>query len=112
MIQNRGGTGAARRLERAADLVPNLENKFTPGALRETFTGDNASGVMVMNPKDFEKFATPLTQSHKTSSEGFYRIGNQFSNSRNRAFHAILEGSRAFQRSDAAAERGTGQRMN
>jgi len=65
LVKQQGGSGAAKRLERAADLVPNLENKFQPQALKSAFTGDNASAVMVMPPNDFQKFATPLPTHHK-----------------------------------------------
>ena len=57
--QEKGGYGA-RRVERAADEVPNLENLYTLDALKERFLGDNAKALMTMNPKDFEKFATEL----------------------------------------------------
>ena len=57
--QEKGGYGA-RRVERAADEVPNLENMYTLDALKERFTGDNAKALMTMSPADFEKFATEL----------------------------------------------------
>jgi hypothetical protein len=57
--QEKGGYGA-RRVERAADEVPNLENLYTLDALKERFLGDNAKALMTMNPADFEKFATEL----------------------------------------------------
>jgi hypothetical protein len=57
--QEKGGYGA-RRVERAADEVPNLENMYTLDALKERFLGDNAKALMTMSPADFEKFATEL----------------------------------------------------
>ena len=57
--KEKGGYGA-RRVERAADEVPNLENMYTLDALKERFTGDNAKALMTMSPADFEKFATEL----------------------------------------------------
>jgi hypothetical protein len=57
--QEKGGYGA-RRVERAADEVPNLEKMYTLDALKERFTGDNAKALMTMSPADFEKFATEL----------------------------------------------------
>jgi hypothetical protein len=57
--QSKGDYGA-RRVERAADEVPNLEKMFTEDALREAFSGDNAKAVMTMNPADFEKYAARL----------------------------------------------------
>lgn len=65
LIKQQGGSAAAKRLERAADLVPNLEKKFKPETLKSAFAGDNATAVMVMKPSDFEKYATPLPEGHK-----------------------------------------------
>lgn len=62
--EREGGYGAAR-LERAADEIKNLEKLYTQDALRQAFTGDNASALMTMNPADFEKFATPIPPSAK-----------------------------------------------
>jgi hypothetical protein len=61
------GDFGARRVERAADEIPNLEKMFTDEALREAFSGDNAKAVMTMNPADFEKYAARL---HYKSSVG------------------------------------------
>jgi hypothetical protein len=57
--QEKGGYGS-RRLERAADEVPNLEKMYTLDALKERFLGDNAKALMTMSPADFEKFASEL----------------------------------------------------
>jgi hypothetical protein len=57
--QEKGGYGA-RRLERAADEIPNLEKLYNERALKDVFTGDNARALMTMNPKDFGKYAMPL----------------------------------------------------
>jgi hypothetical protein len=57
--QEKGGYGA-RRVERASDEVPNLENLYTLDALKERFLGDNAKALMTMSPADFEKFASEL----------------------------------------------------
>jgi hypothetical protein len=59
--QEKGGYGA-RRLERAADEIPNLEKMYQQEALRQAFVGDNAKALMTMNPADFEKYATPLVE--------------------------------------------------
>jgi hypothetical protein len=75
LIKNQGGTGAAQRLERAADLVPNLENQYQPQALKSAFAGDNARAMMVMNPSDFEKYAVPLGFEHKSSLTKPYNLG-------------------------------------
>ena len=57
--QEKGGYGA-KRVERAADEIPNLERLYKEQALKEAFTGDNARALMTMNPKDFGKYAMPL----------------------------------------------------
>jgi hypothetical protein len=57
--QSKGNYGA-KRVERAADEIRNLEALFQEQALREAFGGDNAKALMTMNPKDFEKFAEPI----------------------------------------------------
>lgn len=57
--QSKGDFGA-RRVERAADEIPNLERMYKEEGLRSAFTGDNAQAVMTMKPGDFEKFAKRL----------------------------------------------------
>tara|TARA_R110000868_G_scaffold42198_5_gene143230 strand:- start:1143 stop:4556 length:3414 start_codon:yes stop_codon:yes gene_type:complete len=74
LIKNQGGSGAAQRLERAADLVPNLEHQYQPQALKEAFSG-NRSLVSVMNPADFEKYAAPISSETKSSLSKSRRIG-------------------------------------
>lgn len=64
--QSKGEYGA-RRVERAADEIPNLEKMYKDQALREAFLGDNAKAVVTMNPADFERYAVPL-QSRFTDS--------------------------------------------
>lgn len=57
--QSKGDFGA-RRVERAADEIPNLEKLYKEEGLRSAFVGDNAQAVMTMKPGDFEKFAKRL----------------------------------------------------
>jgi hypothetical protein len=76
LIKNQGGTAAAKRLEKAADIVPNLETKFQPQALKSAFTADNASAVMLMPPGNFEKYAMPISK-EATEYKG-YRIGDVY----------------------------------
>jgi len=64
-VRNTKGNYGARRVERAADEIPNLERMYQEDALKEAFTGDNASAMMSINPSDFEKFARELER--KTS---------------------------------------------
>jgi hypothetical protein len=65
--QSKGDFGA-RRVERAADEIPNLERMYKEEGLRSAFTGDNAQAMMTMNPADFEKFALPLVKSKGSRS--------------------------------------------
>jgi hypothetical protein len=61
----RKGKGAygARRVERAADEVPNLEQLYNTRALLNAFNGHNASAMMTMNPRNFEHYSVPLDPS-------------------------------------------------
>lgn len=59
-VRNIKGNYGARRVERAADEIPNLEKMFQGDALKEAFTGDNASAMMSLNPAEFEKYAIEL----------------------------------------------------
>lgn len=64
-VKEKRGTYGAQRVEQAADLVPNLEQQFTENALLKAFTGhgDNAYGLTVMSPSEFEDWAQPLNKS-------------------------------------------------
>lgn len=57
--QSKGDYGA-KRVQRAADEIKNLEKLYQEEGLRFAFTGDNAQALMTMNPADFEKFALEL----------------------------------------------------
>ncbi len=70
-IRKSSGDYAARRLERAADEIPNLEKLYKEEAIRRAFTGDNAKAVATMNPKDFQKYAREL-EKQSSSSVGPY----------------------------------------
>ena len=59
-IRQSKGEYGARRVERAADEIPNLDKLYKESALIEAFGGDNAKGLMTVNPKDFENYAIPL----------------------------------------------------
>ena len=60
-LRQKHGEFVAKRIQRAADEIPNLESMYTPEALDFTFTRHNA-GLMSMNPADFEKFAEPMRE--------------------------------------------------
>jgi hypothetical protein len=49
-IRKARGSYEAKRLERAADEVPNLERLYQREVLEGLFSGDNAKGVMTMRP--------------------------------------------------------------
>jgi hypothetical protein len=59
-LRDREGEYGLKRLQRAADEIPGLENMYTLQALKEAFGGDNAKALMTMNPADFERFAVRL----------------------------------------------------
>ena len=71
--QSKGDFGA-RRVERAADEIPNLEKLYKEEALKQAFTGDNAKALMTMNPKDFERYATPIPKSAEMPMQ--YRVND------------------------------------
>lgn len=64
-IRESKGSFGAKRVQRAADEIKNLENLYTEEALRKAFGGDNAKALMTMNPADFERFAIPLVMQEK-----------------------------------------------
>jgi len=61
-ILNNEGTYGARRMERAFDEIPNLEDMYNEHALKRAFTGDgqNTNLLARINPADFEKYAVGL----------------------------------------------------
>ena len=74
--QSKGDYGA-RRVERAADEIPNLEKLYQENALKEAFIGDNARALMTMNPKNFEKYASPIPPS-MSKPQQYRGYGSQF----------------------------------
>ena len=66
-VRTAKGNYGAKRVERAADEIANLEKMYTDEALRQAFSGDNAKAMMTMNPADFENYAARL---HYKSSVG------------------------------------------
>jgi len=61
-IRQSKGEYGAKRVQRAADKIPNLERLYTEKALTQAFGGDNAKALMAMNPADFEEFAHPILE--------------------------------------------------
>ena len=59
-VRRERGEYMARRVERAADEVPNLEQQYNQRALKEAFGESNPQALMVMDPKNFEEYANPL----------------------------------------------------
>jgi len=64
-IRESKGSFGAKRVQRAADEIKNLERLYTEEALKKAFGGDNAKALMTMNPEDFERFAIPLVMQEK-----------------------------------------------
>jgi len=62
--QSKGDYGA-KRVQRAADEVKDLEKLYQEEALRQAFLGDNAQAMMTMNPADFERFALEMVPHQK-----------------------------------------------
>jgi hypothetical protein len=62
-LLERGGERQAKRLQRAADEIPGLEDQYQSNALIRAFLGRKGypyQGVMTMKSGDFENFARPL----------------------------------------------------
>jgi hypothetical protein len=74
--QSKGDYGA-RRVERAADEIPNLEKLYKEQALIDAFGGDNAKALMTMKPKDFEKYAAPLDARFMDEHSTRYTTGGE-----------------------------------
>ena len=68
--QSKGEYGA-KRVERAADEIPNLEKLYKEEALKQAFQGDNAKPLMTINPADFEKYAMGLPTRTVTEPRSF-----------------------------------------
>jgi hypothetical protein len=68
-VRESKGAYGAKRVERAADEVKNLDKIYKEGALREAFLGDNAKALVNMNPADFEKYALELVKRKNVSPE-------------------------------------------
>ena len=73
-IRQSKGEYGAKRVERAADEIPNLEKMYQEEALRRAFSGDSARGLMTINPADFEKYATPIPMDIAKSKRYFTDI--------------------------------------
>lgn len=63
VIDKKGAYGG-KRVQRAADEIPRLDQKYTQDALSQAFLGDNAKALMTMDPADFEKYAATLASYH------------------------------------------------
>ena len=70
-LRQHEGEYGVKRLQRAFDEIPGLENMYDYEALRSAFGGDNAQALMTMNPADFEKFAHRLgSEEDESAYEG------------------------------------------
>ena len=107
-IRDTKGEYGAQRVERAADLVPNLEKQYSVRALREAFDGDNAKSVMVMNPADYEKYARQLPEHYGKSISGIqFKEGKQvpITIPPSESYYDILTGKNPLERSDYTAKK-------
>jgi hypothetical protein len=79
-IADESGEYNAKRLDRAADEVKNLETIYSPEALRRAFMGDNTTGLAVISPSDFQKYAAFLSKRGYDAFEHggeSYKIGDK-----------------------------------
>ena len=76
IVQERMGGYGAKRLERAADEIPDLDKLYSSAALKSAFVGDNARALMTMNSKDFEKYSAPIPES-MSNPQTYRRYGSQ-----------------------------------
>ena len=70
-VRESKGEYGARRVQRAADQIKNLEDQYTEDALRNAFTGDNATALMIGNPADFKYFAAEMGNPYQPALEGY-----------------------------------------
>jgi len=70
-IRQSKGEYGAKRVQRAADQVKNLEHQYTEEALRQAFGGDNAAAMMVANPAEFQKYAARLSDPYRAAMESY-----------------------------------------
>jgi len=61
-LRDHYGDDAARRVERAADEVHGLDQRYTDTALHHAFAGNADSALVAMKPGDFEKYAARLPE--------------------------------------------------
>ena len=102
-IRDAKGEYGAQRVERAADLVPNLEKQYSARALREAFDGDNAKSVMVINPAEYEKYAKQLPEYYGKPMSGIkFTEGKQvpITIPPSESYYDILTGKNPLERSD------------
>jgi hypothetical protein len=73
-LSEKHGASEAKRLQRAADEVKNLENQYTAEALKEVFRGDNTKPLLVVaDPARFQDFAARLKEPYRPAVERYWR---------------------------------------
>lgn len=70
-IRQSKGEYGAKRVQRAADQVKNLEQQYSEEALRQAFGGDNATALMIGNPAEFQNYATRLQDPYRSAIESY-----------------------------------------
>jgi hypothetical protein len=68
--ESRGEFGA-KRVQRAADQIKNLDDQYTEEALRRAFAGDNTNLLMIGNPAEFKNFAAELIAPYRPGIEKY-----------------------------------------
>ena len=70
-IRESKGEYGAKRVQRAADEIKNLEDQYTEEALRDAFGGDNAKALMIANPAAFKNFASEMHSPYRPALEEY-----------------------------------------
>ena len=70
--QSKGDYGA-KRVQRAADEVKNLDKMYQEEGLLRVFTGDNAKAVVTGRPSEFQDFAARLKEPYRPAVEEYLR---------------------------------------
>jgi hypothetical protein len=77
-VANKLGSAQGKRLQQAADEIPGLEDQYSSEALLRALRGGKGApyqGLVTLDPKDFEKFASPLNEPlTKSSAENIEKL--------------------------------------
>jgi hypothetical protein len=72
VLESKGQYGA-KRVQKAADEIKNLEQQFKLDALRSAFLGDNAKALMIGKPGEFQRFAAKVDEPYRPAVDQYLR---------------------------------------